>query len=114
MSKLEKALELYSHFPKQDFLRELSLYMQRGYVYSDPNMIILFKPVSTSSANPINEWFKLEDSDAWYVHFALGKGYLKKLCEKFPVRLPFFGYSRILKNKPIRFHKSETFFRRVK
>lgn len=113
MSKLQKAFELYAE-NKQDFFRELSIYFQHGYVFSDPISLILYKPVKIDSADPINEWVKPEDADAWYVHFAYGKGCIKKLCDQIPFRLPYFGYSRALKNKPIKYYKSEKFFRRLK
>ena len=113
MSKLEKALEFYSK-TKQNFFNDVSIYLQHGFVYSDPDSIALAKPVKMDDGDPTNKWIHSSQADAWYVHFALGENSLKKMCDKIPFKLSHIGFSRVLKNKEIKYYKSENFFRRIK
>ena len=67
MSKIEEALTFYKKI-NQDFYRDLSIYIQHGFVYSDPDSIALAKPVRMMDGDPTNKWISPNDADAWYIH----------------------------------------------
>jgi hypothetical protein len=112
MTKLEKAVKFYDKI-NQDFFRDVSIYLEHGFVYSDPNSILLAKPVKKNDGCPINKWIEHDDADAWYVHFAIGENCFKQWWSKIPFKLSYIGFGRALKNKKINYYKSENFFRRI-
>lgn len=113
MSKIGEALTFYKKID-QDFYRDLSIYIQHGFVYSDPDSIILAKPVSKNDGCPINKWIKPNQADAWYIHFAIGENSFKKWWSKTPFKFSYIGFGRALKNKEIKYYKSKNLFRRIK
>jgi len=115
MSKIQEALTFYAKIDR-DFYKDLSIYIQHGFIYSDPDCIALAKPVKMMDGDPTNKWINVRNdkADAWYIHFALGEGCIKKMCDRIPFTLPYIGFGRVLKNKKIKYYKSKNFFRRIK
>jgi len=96
-----------------DFERDLGAYLREGYVHSSPNKIMLFKPVRMDAGNPIKQWWDDESQcDAWFVKFACGKRKISDFINAMPYELPFVGWMRAMKNKPVMYWRTEQILRR--
>lgn len=88
----------------ENFERDLATYLLNGYVLATPRWIILGKPVRRDGGNPNAQWWDDETCcDAWYVKFAAGEGTFGEWVKAIPFKLPFIGWMRALKNKPVKF-----------
>ena len=111
---LSEAKEFYGALSDaDDFERDLATYLQAGYVVSSPNSIIFGKPVRKDGGDPVTQWWDDESQcDAWFVKFACGDGMYSKFIEAMPFKLPYIGWVRERKNKPVRYWRCEQILRR--
>lgn len=91
---IAQAKALYSQHGL-DLNRELSDYLDFGYVFSTPDRLLLARPI-----DPVNwrEW-KPKNPTCWYVQLAVGKNCLKWFCDRMPYQLPFLAWMRVFKNE---------------
>ena len=96
-----------------DFERDLGAYLRDGYVYASPKCIIFGKPVRRDEGPPCDQWWDDErQCDAWYVKFAAGEGMFGEFKRVIPFELPWIGWMRALKNKPVMYWPLEKILRR--
>ena len=108
---LVKALELYEKIGT-DLFKDIAVYMDRGYVFKTPHSLIFGKPVRRDQGNPDAQW-DVKDPDAWYVRTAVGEGAIKEFIERMPYPLPWIGWMRSVKNKPVKYFSCEQVRRRT-
>ena len=111
---LQEAKEFYATLGEEDdFERDLAAYLKDGYVISSPNGIVFGKPVRRDGGSPDQQWYDNErECDAWFVKFACGDCGIKRFVDSMPFQLPFTGWMRVLKNKPIQWWDTKKLFRR--
>lgn len=87
-----------------DFSKDLTYYLRYGVVVSTPDRFLLAKPARV--ACPL-DYVDVSEADAWFVHFAWGKGALQKLLADAPRFLPWICFHRdkdSIENKSQRLH----------
>ena len=104
MTPLDKVRALYTDNSPRTLAEDLTAHMQRGYVYSTPEYLLMARPVwSKATQEEINDvWriFPLAMCDAWYVYaFALRDdgglaGLVKNLLTHMPFYLPLVAWER--------------------
>lgn len=104
MSELYKELNL-------DMFKDISSYMASGYVYASPEMFIMGKPVRRDGGDP-DKQVDVIAPDAWYVKLAIGESRITDFINLMPYPLPWVGWRRELKNKPIRWWSLDKINRR--
>ena len=96
-----------------DFERDLGTYLRDGYVYASPKCIILGTPVRRDGGTPDTQWWDDEKQcDALFVKFAAGHEMIPEFIKAMPFKLPYVGWMRALKNKPVMYWRMEQFLRR--
>jgi hypothetical protein len=84
--------------------QDLSDYLRFGYVFSEPGVLLLGRPIVAANGT---QWLpESQSGDAWYVHLAVGQGALAWFVQKMPFYLPLLGWRRDFKNPAngLRFH----------
>lgn len=114
IAKLAEAKRFYRQIgDPDDFERDLGIYLASGYVFSSPGCIIFGKPVLRAGDDPDSQWSKdPSECDAWYVKFACGKGMFSEFQRAIPFELPWVGWMRALKNKPVMWWRMDQILRR--
>ena len=84
----------------RDLNRDLSDYLDFGYVIKTPERLILARPIDSS------DWknWKPAKADAWFVQIAVGRGALDWFKQQAPFPLPFAAWFRGLKRPDDRLH----------
>lgn len=90
MSAIQDALKLYG----PDFARLHGLYLERGYCYSEPNLLALARPCRVAK---YQLWCEKDDADAWWVELVVGPNALRHLYSHIPFYLPRIGWRRDFK-----------------
>jgi hypothetical protein len=111
---IEEAKSFYAKLgDANNFERDLAAYLAAGYVISSPKGIVLTKPVKIAAGPPDGQWWDSEwGCDAWFVKFASGDCGISNFIKSMPYELPFVGWMRALKKKPIRWWGLEQILRR--
>jgi hypothetical protein len=110
MKPLEEALAFYAK-TGGDLMADISAYATLGgYVFMTPHSLILFKRVKKDAGKPDEQWNT--GGDAWYVRFAAGKDAISEFIERTPYPLPHIGWSRVHKNRPVKWFDFKTVLRR--
>lgn len=87
-----------------DFERDVGTYLRDGHVAASPNWIIMGKAVRRDGGDPDLQWWDdVRCCDAWFVKFAAGEGTFAEWVKSIPYKLPFIGWRRALKDKPVRY-----------
>lgn len=97
-SAIQEAKKLYAKHGL-DLNRDLSDYLDYGYVFVTPDRMMLARPVKMDEPE---EWLLPEEAISgnnygWYVHLAVGEGCLKWFCEQMPYYLPHLLWRRDFK-----------------
>ena len=103
MNILEKAKNFYET-TKGDMFRDLSAYAAYGYVFITPQTMLLGKAVKSDSDKHPDEQLGVVAPDAWYVKTAIGEDAIPQFINSIPYPLPFVGWMRQLKQKPIKWY----------
>ena len=111
MTILKKVEELYTDL-KQDMYRDIAMYMEHEYVVKTPSSLIMGKPVRKDDGDPNGQW-NVTAPDAWFVRTAVGVDHISHFIKCMPYPLPFIGWMRELKNKPVKWYKLEQILRRA-
>jgi hypothetical protein len=93
MSAISEAIQLYG----ADFSRVHGLYLEHGYCYSGPTVLVLARPCIESD---YKRWVSVEEADAWWVEMAVGPLGLLALYSNIVFPLPKIGWAREFKGKP--------------
>ena len=111
---LSEAKRFYSKIGDADnFERDLGTYLRDGYVFGSPRYILLGKPVRRDGGDPDSQWWDDEKQcDAWFVKFAAGEGMFGEFKRSIPFELPFIGWMRALKQKPVMYWPTKQILRR--
>jgi hypothetical protein len=112
MNILLKALDLYEKIGT-DLFKDISVYMDKGYVFKTPESLLLGKAVRRDQGNPDAQW-DVEEPDAWYVRTAVGDNSVKEFIDRIPYPLPFVGWMRHTKNKSVKYFSYDQVRRRMK
>ena len=112
MNVLVKALELYEKIGT-DLFKDIAVYMDRGYVFKTPHSLLLGKAVRRDQGNPDAQW-DVENPTAWYVRTAVGDGAVKEFINSIPYTLPWVGWMRHVKDKPVMWFPIDQVMRRMK
>ena len=95
------------------FEKDLGNYLLDGYIHSTPTSLILGKPVRRDGGDPDNQWWDDEKQcDAWFVKFAAGEGMIREFIRSMPYQLPFIGWMRATKSKPVKYWNLKQILRR--
>lgn len=95
-----------------DIGQDIAAYSNHGgYVFLAPDYVMWVKAVRRNGGDPDTQW-NVTNPDAWYVRFALGEGCVGKFIGMMPYPLPYTGWKRRLKGKPIRYFQTEQLLRR--
>lgn len=112
MNILEQAKEFYDQIDG-DLFRDISMYGSGfGYVFITPKSLLLGKAVRTDSKYHPNSQWKVVAPNAWYVKVAIGDNCIQQFIENIPYPLPYVGWMREMKNKPIKWWNYERIKRR--
>ena len=111
MSILAKVKDLYEEC-SMDMFKDISVYMNYGYVHKTPTSFILAKTVDKDSNTPPAEQWNVSNPNAWFVHMALGEDCIPYWINLMPYKLPYVGWARENKKKPIRFYDLNKIIRR--
>jgi len=103
MNILEQTKNFYDK-TKGDMFKDLSAYSAHGYVFITPSSLLLTKPVQSKSELHPNEQWGVVAPDAWYVKTAVGENSISEFIDRTPYPLPFVGWMRQLKQKPIKWY----------
>lgn len=103
MNILEQAKRFYDKSGGNMFA-DISAYSANGYVFITPTTLLLGKAVRTDiDTHPDNQW-NPPGADAWYVRTAIGDDSIKEFISRIPYPLPFVGWMRELKKRPIKWY----------
>ena len=86
-------------------------YMTNGYVFVTPQSLLLGKAVRKDGGDPDGQW-NVTAPDAWYVKTAVGEDCISEFIDRIPHPLPYVGWSRALKDKPVMWFDYERVLRR--
>lgn len=111
MSILKEVDELYQGLGVSMF-KDISVYLEHEYVVKTPKSLILGKAVRRDDGNPDDQW-GVAEPDAWYVRTAVGEDHIKHFINCMPYPLPYVGWMRRIKNRPIKWFKLEQILRRI-
>lgn len=97
LSPYEQAMRVYEQEEcKRTFAEDLDLHLRYGYVYSDPRLFIMGRPVclSGSPADIVNPMVKFsrDHCDCWHVYLAAGD--LNHFFEIEPYILPYLSWEK--------------------
>ena len=110
MNAIFQAKEMYRG-AGLNFEQDLGHYLTNGYVVSEPDRFIMFKPVRKDMGE--RDWHPV-NPDTWYVHVAVGKNALKYFLSLAPYELPYLAWSRLRDAKnSFRVYSKERFARLV-
>ena len=99
MNILAQAKEFYDKL--DDSMEEdIARYMANGYVFVTPDSLLLGKAVRKDGGDPVDQW-NVTAPDSWFVKTAIGESCISEFIERIPYPLPFVGWQRALKNKPV-------------
>lgn len=106
--------KFYSKLDDPDgFERDLISYLQSGYIYASPKCVILGKPVRRDGGSPDSQWWSdASKCDAWFVKFASGGDQISEFINAMPFQLPYVGWMRELKNRPVKYWRLGQVIRR--
>ena len=93
------------------FEKDLGNYLLDGYIHSTPTSLILGKPARRDGGDPVDQW-RVDEPDAWFVQFAVGDGSISHFINLMPFQLPYVGWARELKKRPVKWWATETILRR--
>jgi hypothetical protein len=101
MRPMEEALEFYEDIGG-DLMADIAAYScHGGYVFITPHSLMFGKAVRTDNGSPDDQW-NVTAADAWYVRFAVGKDAVSEFISRIPYPLPFVGWSRFAKDRPVK------------
>jgi hypothetical protein len=81
-------------------------------VVKTPYSLIMGKAVRSDGGDPNGQW-NVTAPDAWFVKTAVGEDHIKHFIHCMPYPLPFVGWMRELKNRPVKWYKLEQILRRA-
>tara|TARA_B100000886_G_scaffold303110_1_gene233551 strand:- start:2637 stop:2975 length:339 start_codon:yes stop_codon:yes gene_type:complete len=110
MTILKKVEDLYSNLG-QNMCQDIAMYLEHEYVVKTPNSLIMGKAVRTEDGDPNDQW-NVVAPDAWFVKTAVGEDHIGHFINCMPYPLPFVGWMRELKNRPVKWYKLEQILRR--
>ena len=97
-----------------DMNADIAAYAAHGYVFITPNSFLLGKAVNTNvDIHPDHQW-KVISPNAWYVSSAVGENGVGEFIKRIPYPLPYVGWMRHLKKKPIKWYDFNRINRRKK
>jgi len=111
MSILKEVEKLYKDLG-QDMCTDIAQYMEHEYVVKTPESLIIGKAVRRDDGCPTGQW-KVTAPDAWFVRTAVGKDHISHFINCMPYPLPYVGWMRELKNRPVKWFKLEQILRRI-
>lgn len=111
MTILKEVDKLYKDLG-QDMFSDIACYLEHEYVVKTPRSLILGKAVRTDGGDPNDQW-NVTAPDAWFVRTAVGEDHIKHFINCMPYPLPFIGWMRELKNRPVKWFKLEQIIRRA-
>jgi hypothetical protein len=85
MTPYERAKEFYHENPPLSWEGDLEEYMRNGHVHITPSLVLLGCRVD----------------DGWFIRLAVGDGCLAKVVELMPFPLPYVGWARVAKGRPV-------------
>lgn len=95
-----------------DMFEDFSAYAGQGYVFVTPQTLLFGKAVRTDSdIHPNNQW-NVVAPDAWFVKTAIGEDAISEFINRIPYPLPFVGWMRELKKKPVKWYDFNRIMRR--
>ena len=109
---LAQSLKLYEKIGT-DLFKDVAVYLAHGYVFKTPHSLLLGKAVRTDGGNPDAQW-DVENPNAWYVRTAVGDGAVKEFINSIPYALPWVGWMRHVKDKPVMWFPIDQVMRRMK
>lgn len=107
----DQAKELYEDIGI-DMFKDISVYMAHGYVFKTPHSLLLGKPVRKDGGDPDGQW-DVMNPNAWYVRTAVGDGAVGEFISRIPYALPWVGWMRHVKNKPVKWYTLDQVRRRM-
>lgn len=111
MKPFEEALAFYAK-TGDDLMKDIAAYSTLGgYVFITPHSLMFGKAVRTDGGNPDEQWGAVAP-DAWYVRFAVGKDAVSEFIGRIPYPLPKVGWSRISKDRPVKWFDFKRVLRR--
>jgi hypothetical protein len=111
MNILERVRGLYEEC-EIDMFEDISTYLTYGYIHKTPTSFILAKPVDKDSEFSLNEQWGVTNPNAWFIHMAVGEECIKEWINLMPFKLPFVGWARENKKRPIKFYDLNKILRR--
>lgn len=111
MTILREVEKLYTDLG-QDMCKDIANYMEHEYVVKTPYSLIMGKAVRRDGGDPNDQW-NVTAPDAWFVRTAVGEDHIKHFINCMPYPLPFVGWMRELKNRPVKWFKLEQILRRA-
>jgi hypothetical protein len=89
-----------------DMYKDIAAYsIHGGYVFIAPEYLMWCKPVERDK--PISGQWHPDNPDAWYIRFACGLGSISRFIPMLPYHLPYTGWARALKGKPLTYYKTD-------
>lgn len=110
MTILKEVERLYKDLG-QDMCTDIAHYMENEYVVKTPRSLIMGKAVRTDDGDPNDQW-NVTAPNAWFVRTAVGADHIGHFINCMPYPLPFVGWMRELKNRPVKWFKLEQILRR--
>jgi hypothetical protein len=111
MNPLKAGLDFYAK-TDGDLMADISTYATMGgYVFITPHSLMFGKAVRTDNGSPDDQW-NVTAPDAWYVRFAAGKDAISEFISRTPYPLPWIGWSRVSKDRPVKWFDFKTVLRR--
>ncbi len=111
MSILKEVKDLYDEC-SMDMFKDISVYLTHGYVHKTPKSFILAKTINKDIDTPPAEQWDTPNPNAWFVHMAVGQGAISYWINLMPFTMPYVGWARENKKKPIKFYTLDTIIRR--
>jgi hypothetical protein len=111
MNIMERVSGLYEECG-MDMFSDISTYLTYGYMHKTPTSFILAKTVDKDSDTPPAEQWGTLKPNAWFVHMAVGEECVKHWINLMPFKLPYVGWARQNKKRPIKFYDLNKISRR--
>lgn len=111
MTAIDQAEEFYSDLGVS-LVGDIAHHMKHGYVHITPKYMLLGHAVRRDGGLPERQ-IDVKKPDAWYVRFALGVNWLQHFLNLTPYPLPYIGWARVKKGRPVKYYKAETLTQKI-
>lgn len=111
MTAIEQAEQFYAK-TGASFYNDIAHHMKHGYIHITPEYVLWGHAVCREAGLPEKQQ-DVKDPDAWYIRFACGINWMHHFFRLIPYHLPYIGWARWEKKRPVQYFETETLTRKI-